>query len=959
MADDKPNKSNKPVNGKIPRHIEEALNTRDYLTSYEHLSSKEDFRHLEDKLAKLEAQRSTVNAGSQQYQDIVENIAFAENDLSNLDKAYHDRQNQHLANTIATYTKTRNVNERTTSLSGKQRFFNRARSSDDIYQPTEVIESNIQKGIAQVNQLGMELAGRVRGLGTEEMPESLREKAGQLTNMQEDIAFNKRLLKVQNRAGLSTEKILGNVDDVMSRTDRYFANEEIRDKVARGDVGSIQSETKNLGLRQRDVFLAQQQYDKAMEGGAKAGSEELKSFVKALKGATDALDKQQKVVQEMQRQGVGSGGGMSWGDVGMVAALAGRATAFTARSVRQIAVDNDIAEMGQKAKYASMANRIYGQADSAIMGGNMDALLELAGGSLNFAAKESGFNKTFTNVAEGTAQVGDAAEGLGNVATASIGGGKAGLGIGSAASATIAGGSQLAIELSKGAVGADMLRRGIIGGAKGIQSYDTALALQSQMRAMDSKMFQAVYNQGMTTYNSVAGLGGAGGIQSALMDTGTLGRMAGVGLTPEKAAQLTAGMRAAGAMGTGDALTMLRGAGSAKQRGILGQEEYIGMASQLMGAGGGASDLESIMAAAVAAGMDNSKSIGELVSGTLALSQGLTSMGVGATGSTQNMLAQASQNLIAAGVDPNLAANAAAMSIGNFSAAQSDKSFTLGNIMERSGIRRMGASFQNANTFQLNRLGELSMADHKVLLDAAKNPDNSEMQDRANQLLKGKGLSDILNPEGKGIKVGDVRELQKLSFTAAVMDKGALGVEGVDIGAIWDKGINKKEMSSKEMAIWAEFGPGTRGEAIFAGIRGDDPATQDPNSKAKLAGASAQETQAKFKLKELQDAEGKGPGKIEDVFTTLEKTLSGIQENIGPEKMSEEVQKAAEKFEAPTLRFEKSTEDFKKAVDLFVKHQNALMSRIGETGVKQTFESALKTQKDKAAKINPKTGKPQ
>lgn len=954
MADDKPNRTNKPVNGKLPKHIEEALSQHEYATSYEHLSGKEDYRSLEEKLAKLESQAQAVQ-GTPQYQSVVENIGYAEQELADIDKIYHDKQNEQLANTIATYTKTRNVNERTTSISSRQRFFQQARRSPDIFQPTEALESRVQQGIEQVNQLGTEVAGRVRGLGTEEMPESLRAKTGQISQIEEEIAFNKRLLKVQNKMGLSTEKIFGRTEDVMGRTEQYFETTGLQERVSRGAVRDIGVETKELGLRQRDVFVAQEQYDKAMEDGA----DNVADFVKALKNATDALDKQQKLVSEMNRQGVTGpgGGGISWGDVGMVAALGGRAVATVARGGRTMAVDQQREEMMNKAQFAARANRIYEQAQNAIMGGDMDAMLELTSGALDFARSESMFAKTFTNVSEGIAQTGDAAAGIGNVITAGKGGIKAGLGFGSVATGKAAAISQGAIEATGAAVRAGRLARGGFGAEQALPTYDTALQLQRQMRAMDSRMFQSVYDQGQTAYNSVTGLGGAAGIQRQLMDTDTLGRMAGVGLTPERAAQLTAGMRAAGAMTAADAMTVVQGAGAATQRGILGQAEYVGMASQLMGAGGEAGDLEGIMAAAVAAGMDNSKSIGELVSGTLALSSGLTSMGVGATGSTQNMLAQASQNLVAAGVDPNLAANAAAMSIGNFNAAQRDQGFTLGNIMERAGLRRMGERFQNANVFQLNRMGEMTTADHKVLLDAAKNPDNAEAQNRANQLLKAKGLTEVLNPENKGIRVEDVREIQKLSFMQAAMDKGALGVRGVDIGAIYDKAIAGEALTDKETALFQEFG-GARAEAIMGAVRGEDPAQADPNTKPRLPGAVVDETKARFKLRELQDAEAKGPGTIADVFKTVETTLKGIQENISPEKMSEEVQKAAKEFEAPTITFKEGTKEFKDAVDKFVKHQDKIMTFIGENKAKPSADT-LKDQKDSGGKrIHPKTGMP-
>ena len=948
MADD-PNKSNKPINGKLPSYLESSFESRTH--EIEHTLQRRDVS------AKYDAYQAAIEAreaayGSPNYQTMVERASYAQEAFMQMDAKAAEAINRHYAGMIATRTTPENIASRTTTMAGMHGYYRQARGSSQIYQATEILESDIGRLTEEVNQRGSTLAGRMMGLGHDyDIPKGMVEEGQTIYQMEQEIALKKRILKEQNRAGLSTEKLFRGAEDVMNRSESYFSGVALRDRVASGNVGTIGQEETSLAFRQAEVMQAQDTYNKKLE----SGTEDMSEFAKALKDATDALNEQQKVVDEMNRQGV-SGGGMGWGDIGMIAALGGRAISTAARGQRMMWVDQQREEMANKAAYAARANRIYTQADAAIMGGDMDAMLELTTGALGFAGAESMFAKRFTNVAEGIAQIGDAAVGVGNTTQAAINGGKAGMGVGSAFTAKAAGVSQGVIEASNAAVRAGRLARGGFGAEQGIPTYDTALQLQAQMRAMNSRMFQTVYGQGMTTYNSVAGLGGAAGIQSELMNTGTLGLMAGVGLTPERAAQLTAGMRAAGSMSAMEAMAVVEGAGAAKQRGILSQGEYVGMASQLMGVGGAAGDLESIMAAAVASGMDNSKSISELVSGTLVLSNSLTSMGVSATGSTQSMLAAASQNLVAAGVDPNLAANTAAMSIGNFQAAQRDQGFTLGNIMERAGLRRMGSRFNQANTFQLNRLGEMTAADHKVLLDAASNPDNAEAQNRADQLLKAKGLTEVLNPEGKGIKVEDVREIQKLSFMATAVDKGALGIRGIDVGRIYDKALAGEKLTDKETALFQEFG-GARAEAVMGAIRGDDPASQDPNSKKKLFGAGVEETQARFKLREMQDLEQKGPGNVTDIFKNIETTLSGIQENISPDKISEEVQKAAKEFEAPTLTFREGTKEFKKAVDVFVENQNKMMDMIGENKAKPSTDTLNKNKLGQENKrVHPKYG---
>lgn len=932
MADnnDKPNQSGKPVNGKIPRYLESNFEAR--MSDISDIYERKSVHTADERVTKYEQKLKSFTPGTGGWISALENVAQAERDRELAEQEAARQINRQYADQISTKMRIENVNARTTTMSGQHRYYSMARRSQELYAPTERLQERIGEIQDQITTRGSILGGRIRGLGEEEPSPGMMAEAQAIGGLEEQAAFYKKLIKVQNREGLSSEKLFGASDVMLERTGRYFEERGIANKVESRDIRSINEERKALAERQRNVFLAQEKYEKGIDSNIP--TQELAAFAKELKESTEALNKQQKVVREMEKQGI-SGPGMGWGDIGKVAALAGRATAFVARGQKQVMVDNYREEVMMRAGFAARGNRIYNRAEESIMGGNMDAMLELTSGALQAAQKDAMGAKMFTNTAEGLAQIGDAAEGIGNVTTAGIQGGKAGL-IGGAA---VAGGSQAAIELTRAQIKADRLNRGLYGGAEALGTYDARLEEMKQLRAMDSKIMQAVYDQGMTSYNSVAGLGGAGGIQSQLLNTDTLGRMAGVGLTPEKAAQLTAGMRAAGAMTANDALNVVEGAGRAKRKGILGQEEFVGMSAALMGAGGAAGDLEKIMGSAVAAGMDNSKSIGELVSGTLALSKNMSNFGIATTGSSQSLLAKASQDLVAAGIDPNLAANAAASTMMKYSAAQSSREFTLGNVMERAGLRRM---FGGASIFQLNRLSEMTVDQHKTLLDAARNPSKANMK-KANTLVQQMGLSDVLNPEGEGFDQGQIREIMKLSFTGAGIDKGALGARGVDLDKMVDKMVAGKKLSDKEMAFLSEFGGA--GQVIAAGVAGDNPATKDPNTKKTLTGAGVEQTQANFKVKELLDAQGKGPG-IEKIFGTLEKTLDGIQKNIGPDAVKKITEDAAKNFNTPILEFKEGSVEFKKAVDKFVKWQEDQSKRVGSTYSRPKYDSPIKEQAD-------------
>jgi hypothetical protein len=185
-----------------------------------------------------------------------------------------------------------------------------------------------------------------------------------------------------------------------------------------------------------------------------------------------------------------------------------------------------------------------------------------------------------------------------------------------------------------------------------MQLMDTVNAIPDQTR-------QAFYNYRMSAYEGMRG-GGSG--FSALYGTATSRQtreqLAGFGFGPEEGAALFGvGARAIGSQFVN---SKDRGAGvvnraaQLQQLGVMGAEEYMGRVGQITATGGGQKDLEDIMAAAVARGVDDAKSLSGMIESVTALSRDAASKGVGIAPIIGAQMAFGMQQLAGSGRDESL-----------------------------------------------------------------------------------------------------------------------------------------------------------------------------------------------------------------------------------------------------------------------------------------------------------------
>ena len=453
-------------------------------------------------------------------------------------------------------------------------------------------------------------------------------------------------------------------------------------------------------------------------------------------------------------------------------------------------------------------------------------------------------------------------------------------------------------------------------------------------------MTQGVYNQGMGSFNAVQGLGDSAGMQSLLMDAskgGNLERLAGVGVSGEQANQLASLMGAAGSVSAADSMSMMKAAGSAQMRGVMGKEQYVGLASQLMGAGGSADDLER----AVQAGFDNSKMASEIVSATLSLSNGLMTRGISGTGATQDMLSRASQNLQAQGVDKNLSILAAASSAQTMSGKMSNLDFNLGNIMEFSTVRSIAGP--KANVSQIENLQAMDLSDFATLRAGAGPKATKEQKDAAARLMKLSGTTSILGtgPDGQA-DLGKLDELMGAEIKKLVVNSGGLGQQGVTPAGMLE-GLKTGNLSEQQMALLKRM---KIDPTVLSGIANGD-FTPDKGQSGKvndLQGADVTKSQAEMQLKVLTDAiKETGMGDLKTIFKGLEEQIGKLQEKIGPAEVGKMAAESAEKMQVASGVFLEGATQFNKGIGkIFKDWTSKTLEAAGEN--KPKVEPALKEQ---------------
>lgn len=916
MADD-PNKSNKPVNGssrplngksKIERiQTRRESDVGEYTSRQEELEAaiareESRFQDYESQYNKTKDQglRAVLNAKMTVQ---AERHAQAEERLSTYEMSHARKVNAQAAQEIATYTKYENVNARTTTMAGSQKYYSQIRQDqraggDLLQTPTEAIEHRIRMNQGRVATLGKELAGSTRGLGYDDWSDDMKAKNAAIERLQEETARDKRLLKVQSKEGMTTEKRQYAARDVLARSGSILGQKQLAEDVRGGKYGSLESETERLGKLFEKLSAASERFEEASQNATDAQgnlTKEYKEASKALDGLQKATDQQSKIVNEVGRQGGGTIGQR----------FSSAATGFNraANIGYAIDIDDEISEMRLKSGMGRRAVQQYDRSNAAISG-DMSALLrEASAGSFVTEFSDKIRSREMRRAALTITAGGENAVGniIDNVGGAISGKGKGGrlakLGRGLKGL-----GSDTAIGVAEMARSTAQLARGIPQTAKALEAGFAADDFAETMLAIPSKSTQSFYDNYMAQSGATMGLGArAADMQWQMTNVSNLQTMAELGISPGRSAQLSAqGVRQLGA--AQDIPGMIQMAGRIEQSRLMSADQFMGMQGQLTDVGAGTFDLETIMKNAVAAGMDNAKNIQQMVNATQQMASGLSKSGVSGAGAAGNILGVGVQRLRNLGVDANIATQAAQFANESQKKFSQDISMDLGTVHETNRIKDIAPGIDE--TYQM-RIASMSQAQMQAIISGGR--------DAADKF----GLGSVYDKVGKqGFK----------DFARADLESSFYKVDGHIMMSAKERkqffgAVQSGDMSAvpdKFRALYSTMTGGAEFRGIgVAGMDAKEGKLPDPQ----LDNLEKQkQLEAQRKVQEIRMGGGKDPDQKMDKLISIMETMVKV---LTPEQAQDNVRERAKDMDEvqPIVQagdtFNKGSKQFKQAVDEF------------------------------------------
>jgi hypothetical protein len=742
------NSSGKPKNGVIPKTLQEIEAERERRLAQINERRQSGHKDISEAIGSLK-EDLTYASNAQERLKVIEQISAS----SNLRERVNGRADEDIAtqsgimaDRISTYTKERNVNERTTTMSSSAKYFKEAKNNPMLSIPTEVLEQRIAGGIGSINTMGSELGEEVRG-SRRALGQDFYNKAQQISNTEEEVALLKRVKSQQSRSGLSTEKIYNTFGDTLSSGREglnVLGDRRIIDAVKGGKHGTLEEETDKLKSTLDKLEKTFSDYQESSEKYAQDQTDANKKLLDAsldkLKADEKAVEDQKKIVRATDVYG-GRGGASGLGDKFEQGANIAKSVVG---GIGGMMVDDQISEMRLKAAAGQTAVTQFNRVNAGI-GGDMRSLL--AETSSAAFVKDFSDSMRSRQLAVSVGEVG--ADAAGTIGT----------GLKAGAEGFLKGGKVGAIKEGVSAASGEAIntvRKGYQVGiglpqtVKAMEAWNAGEQFAGVSNEIKAQMLQAVYDQSQAGYNASIGAGGAAGaIESTLTDNFYLKSMAEQGMSPGQSAQLTA--LAVGAVGGDESKTSLAlKAAKAQSRGLTSAEQFIGMAGQMSGAGGTGADLESIMAKAVEAGVGNAKNIQQMVSATVALSSNMAKSGIAGASASGNLLAGMVGDLTKGGMDPNVAMISAESQLQLRSQMDSTSGMQIGDIHK---FKELKKAFPTASTVQLDVMSTLTQEQLQAL---SENPAEAKKMGLGSQIKTSKDANTIggINTEGLKFNVG-------------------------------------------------------------------------------------------------------------------------------------------------------------------------------------------------------------
>lgn len=464
-------------------------------------------------------------------------------------------------------------------------------------------------------------------------------------------------------------------------------------------------------------------------------------------------------------------------------------------------------------------------------------------------------------------------------------------------------------------------------------------------------------------FNVANGKAGGGGnredVMSALMDPEVLKRLSsnsGIGM--KDIPSILSGFK--GAIGKDFTANGMQGiesemarAGNAARVGYLDStSQYIQARGQLTGIGGGSDDLEKIMKQAVAAGMDSSKNIMEMVGAVQELNSVSASAGINSTMASTEMLGRSIGDLRAQGVSKNMATRAARKGAAAVSDFGTSGEMDIFNIMEMSGLRK---DFKNAEMWELDALQQADPKELEQMLRLFKSGKKGD-KEKAQQLAESRGLGGQLT-DAKSVGKALNRSRQQVAGRQV-----GLGMD-VNLEQEYQKMLNENIPASEWRPELRNFinartnqtvDRGTNGIAMASALQSGRNAKTE-NLKIGPQGATTFGGEEALAAPGVRDAAifEQSAKMLAEAAQNL-KDLGSIQKDVAAgtnlTQVYEETQKAAEAMKGPVDTFSGAMPKFNKTIGDFTSKMDTLIDKMDRVIKNKTMPGSLQGQGQRGKK---------
>ena len=500
-------------------------------------------------------------------------------------------------------------------------------------------------------------------------------------------------LAIQKRQGVDLASIYENTAGVLARAKK----DTIAQEAISGKYGSSATITDDFNKKLKELSQSFDQLTTVLHDST-ATLDQKNAAEKAHKKAADEFDNASLKKAAIDKAGVPTGG---WATAASLIQSAGVIAQAGGAIGRQWGVTREMDRTQMMTGYIDIANARFFD-NVAASQGDAAAIGRIKGGqhkrSLAFASKmgDREVAASFTEAAGAGLMVGGALL-AGGLALSSTGvGATVGIPLMAAGVGALIASQAGGIEQTSGKVA--KLQSGAARAGAELPAFHADKALFAAERASKDYVNQIALDYTMNTNLATRGAGGGRTkLMEELRDPGFMKTMAGLEIDKE-------GMLSLGRTGIAHLGGQFRGkediqrAGELSKMGLTSSpEEYLGLRGQTERAGVGPKGLEEILQKAVAAGLDTSKHIGELVQGigSIASVRG----GVSTFGGAAENMALTVQGLRAGGMSQSMAVQAAADINMSLSSAASDKGLTIQNLVEQMEIQKIapGADLASVN----------------------------------------------------------------------------------------------------------------------------------------------------------------------------------------------------------------------------------------------------------------------